>query len=47
MKVYIIIREDGMYYGSTEVYKVVDTEKKAKEIIKENPNYSYDEFVIE
>ena len=47
MEVYIITREDGHYYGSYEVYKVVDSEEKAKQIVKDNPDYRYDEFVIE
>ena len=46
MKVYILTREDGHYYGSYEVYKVVRTESEAKELIKGTEN-RYEEFEVE
>lgn len=47
MKVYVITREDGHYYNSYEVYKVVLSEDVAKKIIKENPTYKYEDFIVE
>ena len=47
MKVYIIQRVQGYYYGAYEIYKVVDSEEKAKEIIKKHPDYTYDEYKVE
>lgn len=47
MEVFVISREDGHYYNSYEVYKIVDSEDKAKKIVKENTSYRYDKFIIE
>jgi len=47
MEVFVISRENGNYYNSYEVYKIVDSEDKAKKIIKENKNYLYEVFIVE
>ena len=33
MEVFVISRENGNYYNSYEVYKIVDSEDKAKKIM--------------
>ena len=46
IKVFIIKKEDDIYYGAYEILEVVDSEEKANEIIKQNPDYMYDSYTV-
>lgn len=47
MTVFVVSREDGHYYGSYEVCKVVYSEKEAKRIVSLNSGYRYEEYKVE